>query len=105
MRSPRFLSSIVFIYLSIVPIAYFESKSCIVQGNKKILLSEFFSRLCLTCRIYSYFLEFTNLIIDRTELVGHISNLAVDTVGTGIMGKLGNKGGVGVRLRLVRPLA
>ena len=72
---------------------------------RKILLSIFFSRLCLTCRIYSYFLKFTNLIIDRTELVGHISNLAVDTVGTGIMGKLGNKGGVGVRLRLVRSLA
>ena len=72
---------------------------------RKILLSIFFSRLCLTGRIYSYFLKFTNLIIDRTELVGHISNLAVDTVGTGIMGKLGNKGGVGVRLRLVRPIA
>ena len=33
------------------------------------------------------------------ELVDKVSNLAVDTVGTGIMGKLGNKGGVGIRLR------
>ena len=35
----------------------------------------------------------------RNELTGHISNICVDTVGTGIMGKLGNKGGVGTRLR------
>jgi len=39
------------------------------------------------------------IIYSRTEVAQQISNVSVDTVGTGIMGKLGNKGGVGVRLR------
>jgi len=39
------------------------------------------------------------LIYTRREHFNHVTNVAVDTVGTGIMGKLGNKGGVGVRLR------
>ena len=40
------------------------------------------------------------LVYTREELQSHITNISVDTVGTGIMGKLGNKGGVGVRFRL-----
>ena len=40
------------------------------------------------------------LVYTREELQSQISNISVDTVGTGIMGKLGNKGGVGVRFRL-----
>ena len=36
----------------------------------------------------------------RPDLHEHITNVSVDTVGTGIMGKLGNKGGVSTRLRL-----
>ena len=40
------------------------------------------------------------LVYCKTELLEHISNVSVDMVGTGIMGKLGNKGGVGVSLRL-----
>ena len=40
------------------------------------------------------------LVYSREELQPQLTNISVDTVGTGIMGKLGNKGGVGVRLRL-----
>ena len=40
------------------------------------------------------------LVYTREELQSQLTNISVDTVGTGIMGKLGNKGGVGVRLRL-----
>ena len=40
------------------------------------------------------------LVYCRKELQEHVTNVAVDTVGTGIMGKLGNKGGVSCRLRL-----
>jgi len=40
------------------------------------------------------------VIYSRNEHFEQISNVSVDTVGTGIMGKLGNKGGVGTRLRL-----
>jgi len=39
------------------------------------------------------------LVYTKQEHEQFITNVAVDTVGTGIMGKLGNKGGVGVRLR------
>jgi hypothetical protein len=35
----------------------------------------------------------------RVELLEKVTNMAVDTVGTGIMGKLGNKGGVAIRFR------
>ena len=40
------------------------------------------------------------LVYTREELQSQLTNISVDTVGTGIMGKLGNKGGVGVRFRL-----
>jgi hypothetical protein len=39
------------------------------------------------------------LVYCKREHQEHVHNIAVDTVGTGIMGKLGNKGGVGCRLR------
>lgn len=39
------------------------------------------------------------LVYTREEHVAHVSNISVDTVGTGIMGQLGNKGGVGISLR------
>ena len=39
------------------------------------------------------------LLYSKEEHQQFISNVSVDTVGTGIMGKLGNKGGVGIRLR------
>jgi len=39
------------------------------------------------------------IIYAKSELTDYVSNVSVDTVGTGIMGKLGNKGGVGARLR------
>ena len=39
------------------------------------------------------------LIYTKMEHQEFVHNVSVDTVGTGIMGKLGNKGGVGIRLR------
>jgi len=39
------------------------------------------------------------LIWTREEHVEYVTNISADTVGNGIMGKLGNKGGVGVSLR------
>ncbi|XP_044731936.1 inositol polyphosphate 5-phosphatase OCRL isoform X2 [Chrysoperla carnea] len=40
------------------------------------------------------------IVFVRYELFSYVSNVATDTVGTGIMGKMGNKGGVGIRLDL-----
>jgi len=40
------------------------------------------------------------MVYSRTDLADQVTNISVDSVGTGIMGKLGNKGGVGVRLRI-----
>ena len=40
------------------------------------------------------------LVYVRTELSDHVTNVSVNTVATGILGMLGNKGGVGVTLRL-----
>ena len=40
------------------------------------------------------------LVYVRTELADHVTNVSVNTVATGILGMLGNKGGVGVTLRL-----
>jgi len=39
------------------------------------------------------------LVYTKVEHQDFVHNVSVDTVGTGIMGKLGNKGGVGIRLR------
>jgi len=39
------------------------------------------------------------IVYAKPELEDHVTNISVDTVGTGIMGKLGNKGGVTTRLR------
>jgi len=39
------------------------------------------------------------LLYAKVEHQEFIHNVSVDTVGTGIMGKLGNKGGVGIRMR------
>jgi len=39
------------------------------------------------------------LVYTKVEHQDYVHNVSVDTVGTGIMGKLGNKGGVGIRLR------
>ena len=40
------------------------------------------------------------LVYVRTELSEHVTNVSVNTVATGILGMLGNKGGVGITLRL-----
>lgn len=40
------------------------------------------------------------LVYVRTELEDHVTNVSVNTVATGILGMLGNKGGVAVTLRL-----
>ena len=40
------------------------------------------------------------LVYVRTELSDHVTNVSVNTVATGILGMLGNKGGVGITLRL-----
>ena len=37
------------------------------------------------------------IVYVKTAHLEHVSNVSVDTVGTGIMGKLGNKGGVSIR--------
>lgn len=39
------------------------------------------------------------IVYAKPELMDDVTNISVDTVGTGIMGKLGNKGGVTTRLR------
>lgn len=39
------------------------------------------------------------LVYTKVEHQEFVHNVSVDTVGTGIMGKLGNKGGVGIRFR------
>ena len=40
------------------------------------------------------------LVYAKTELMEHVTNVGVNTVATGILGMMGNKGGVGVTLRL-----
>lgn len=40
------------------------------------------------------------VVFVERNLAQHVHNVASDTVGTGIMGKFGNKGGVAVRMDL-----